>query len=298
MSALCCHAAARGAVAVALLVLTTAPVLAQPRALIGARPAPNQTVRLRLVQKMDLVFAAVAGAAPPALPPGGLVLENASVLVLRQDVGAIDDRGRLRLDVTYEEVSQRARLNGAPVPIPADSVEELLGKTVTMWMGPKREVLEVITPPNFPLEADQMEQILGPLQASMPFQEMSLGEVVRLPFSMRIPIPVPGSAGPQMMLGHTKTKLARLTPDGGDQLAFLEQSIDLVLSGTTSTRGPNVSLGLRMDGTGTTETFVSAATLKTTNVRAKMTGRFETAGSAVASMKISGSFTMDLVRVE
>lgn len=165
-------------------------------------------------------------------------------------------------------------------------------------MGPKREILDVVTPPNFPLRAAEMEQILGPLQASMPSQEMSLGEAVRLPFTMTVPLPVPGSSGPQRMLGHTKTRLVKLTREGGDQLALLDQSLDLDLDGTASSRGPNVRLNIRLSGTGTTETFVTSATLKSTHVRATMTGQFETAGSGASAMKLSGFFTMDLVRVE
>ena len=72
---------------------------------------------------------------PPGIPKEGIRSKGKSMLLLKQEVGAVDANGRLPLDLTYEEVSQELRVNDMPLPIPPDSFDTLRGKTVTMWMG-------------------------------------------------------------------------------------------------------------------------------------------------------------------
>ena len=181
------------------------------RVMIGASPAPGQTVRLRMTQEMDFELKPI-GEPPPGLPKEGIRSKGKSMLLLKQEVGATDVNGRLRLDLTYEDVSQELRVNDAPLPIPQDSYDTLRGKTVTMWMGKDNEVLDVTAPENFPIPQDQLKQFLGPLVASVPHQEMSVGETVTLPFSMALPIPVPPAAHRPCLRARPRPRSPALRP--------------------------------------------------------------------------------------
>jgi hypothetical protein len=283
--------------AAALLTLAAAPLLSQSRVMIGARPAPNQTARLRMVQELEMSMKAAGPNVPPGFPADGLNVSGNNMLLLRQEVGEADEKGRLRLVLTYEEVGQTMRLNDKEVPIPAETLNLLRGKSVTMWMGPKREILEVITPDKFPLPGDQLQQVLGPLQASLPSQEMSVGETVALPFSMPLPIPVPGANAPPRMEGQTRTTLTKVSPEGGDQLAFLDQSIELSLDTTAATSsGSNVRMDLKMSGAGTTELLVRSGLLKSTRMDATMSGQFEPPGSGATPIKVDGKLRVTVTR--
>jgi hypothetical protein len=295
MSSFC--RSARGAVLALALLIPAAPLVSQSRVMIGARPAPNQTARLRMVQELDMTLKPAGAEVPPGFPPDGLHVTGSNTLVLRQEVGAIDGKGRLRLNLSYEEVAQTMRLNDTDVPIPSANLDTLRGKTVTIWMGPRREILEVITPENFPLPADQLQQVLGPLQASLPSQEMTIGETVTLPFTMPIPIPVPGANAPPTMVGQTKTTLTKLLPEGGDQLALLDQSIELALDATAATsRGSSVRMDMTLTGTGTTELLVTSGLLKSTRMEATMTGQFEPPGAGSSAVTITGQLRVNVTR--
>lgn len=290
--------ARRGAaLIVAAAVMLTPAVFAQTRVMIGGLPAPNQTVRLRMTQEMDFELKPV-GEPPPGIPKEGIRSKGKSMLLLRQDVGTVDANGRLQLDLTYEEVSQELRVNDMPLPIPQDSYDTIRGKQVTMWMGKSNEVLDVVAPENFPIPQDQLKQFLGPLVASLPHQEMAVGETVTLPFSMALPIPVPTGGAPPMLTGQTKTTLARLVPEADDRLATLEQTMTVAFDSTgETTLGRSVRMDVKIVGSGTTDTFVRGGLVKSNAMTGTISGQFAPSGKSGAAMKITGTMTMTVERL-
>ena len=267
------------------------------RVMIGASPAPGQAVRLRMTQEIDFELKPI-GDPPPGIPKDGIRSKGKSLLLLKQEVGSLDANGRLRLDLTYEEVSQELRVNDVPLPIPQDSYDTLRGKTVTMWMGKDNEVLDIAAPENFPIPQDQLKQFLGPLVASVPHQEMGVGETVTLPFSMALPIPVAAGGAAPMLTGQTKTTLTRLTPEGGDQVATLDQTMTVAFdsSGETTT-GRNVRMDVKIVASGTTDTFVRGGLVKSNAMNGTISGQFQPVGRGGASMKLTGTMTMSVERV-
>jgi hypothetical protein len=267
------------------------------RVMIGASPAPGQTARLRMTQEMDFELKPI-GDQPPGIPKEGIRSKGKSMLLLKQEVGALDANGRLRLDLTYEDVSQELRVNDAPLPIPQDSYDTLRGRTVTMWIGKDNEVLDVTAPENFPIPQDQLKQFLGPLVASVPHQEMSVGETVTLPFSMALPIPVPAGGAPPMLVGQTKTTLTRLTAEAGDQVATLDQTMTVAFdSSGETTMGRNVRMDMKIVASGTTDTFVRGGLVKSNAMNGTISGQFAPGGKSGSSMKLTGTLTMTVERV-
>jgi hypothetical protein len=221
-----------------------------------------------------------------------------SVLLLKQEVGAVDADGRLQLDLTYEDVSQELRVNDMPLPLPQESFDTLRGRKVTMWMGKNNEVLDVSAPENFPIPQDQLKQFLGPLVASVPHQEMAVGETVTLPFSMALPIPVPTGGAPPTLTGQTKTTLARLTPEADDQIATLEQTMNVAFDSTgETTGGRNVRMDMAIVASGTTHSYVRGGLVKSNAMTGTITGQFSPPGKSGAVMKITGTMTMKVERL-
>jgi hypothetical protein len=285
------------AVIALMIALLPAVVVAQTRVMIGGLPTPGQTARLRMTQEMDFEFKPVGDTPPPGMPKEGIRSTLKSMLLLKQQVGAVDAAGRLRLDLTYEDVSQELRLNDVALPIPEGSYDAIRGKTVTLWMGAKYEVLDVTAPDNFPIPADQLKQIFGPLVASLPHQEMAIGDAVSLPFSMSLPIPAPAGSAAPTLTGQTKTTLIRVTPEDGDQLATLEQTLEVALDNTNETSaGSRVRMNVRIAGTGTTETFVRGGLIKSNRTEATMSGQFSPAKDG-AALKLTGKFIIAVERV-
>ena len=282
-----------------LTLLTIAAPLAataQSRVMIGGRPAPGQTVRLRMTQEMDFEFKPV-GEPAPGMPKDGIRSKGKSTLILKQDVGEADAEGRLRLVLTYEDVSQDLKVNDVAVPIQEQANDAIRGKVVTMVIASNNEVLEVKAPDGFPIPPDQLKQFLGPLAASVPHQEMSIGETVSLPFSMALPMPTPGGA-PPLLIGQTKTTLTALTPENDDQIATLDQTFDVVLDSTNQTSAGNrVRMDVKISGSGTTNTFVKGGLVKSTTMKATLSGRFEPPNGTTA-LKLTGTMGMTVERVQ
>ena len=271
---------------------------AQPRVMIGATPAPGQTVRLRMTQEMDFVIKPIGDAVLPGMPKDGIHSKGKSTLLLKQQVGAVDADGRLRLDLTYEDLSQDLKVNDAAVPVQQGELDKVRGKVVTMWMGKDLQVLDVSAPEGFPIPADQLKQFLGPLVASLPHQEMSVGEAVTLPFSMALPIPTPAGSAAPLLTGQTKTTLMRVTPEGDDQVATLQQSLDVSYDSANETSaGRRVRMNMKIAGSGTTDTYVRGGMVKSNVMSATMNGQFLPEGGSAAGMKLSGTMSMTVERV-
>src|SRR5215211_4301885 len=90
-----------------LLTLTFAAATALPAAAqskkvaIGGRPAPGQTVRLNILQDADLEMKpAEAGAGSPM---GPMHLKAKTTTAVTQKVGAVDEKGSLKVEMTYED---------------------------------------------------------------------------------------------------------------------------------------------------------------------------------------------------
>jgi hypothetical protein len=286
------------AITVLTLLTIAAPLTAtaQSRVMIGGRAAPGQTVRLRMTQEMDFELKPV-GEPAPGIPKDGIRSKGKSTLLLKQDVGEVDAEGRLRLVLTYEDVSQEMKVNDVAVPIQEQANDALRGKVVTMVVGSNNEVLDVKAPEGFPIPPDQLKQFLGPLVASVPHQEMSVGETVSLPFSMALPMPTPGGA-PPLLIGQTKTTLTALASENDDQIATLDQTFDVAIDSTNQTSAGNrVRMDVTISGSGTTHTFVKGGLVKSTTMKATMSGRFEPP-NGTAALKLTGTMSMTVERVQ
>jgi hypothetical protein len=286
---------ALGVFMVAALVSPAHVTLAQEKFAIGGTPSPGQTVRLRLTQEMEADIKA-EGTPPPGMPPGGVHTKSKSGLVVRLDLAALEADGRLRMDLVYEEGSQEVEVNGNAMPIASSAQDILKGKTVTMWVR-GNQIVEVKVPPDFPVPADLLKQFMGPLVASIPQREMTVGQTVDVPLSL--PLPVPGGTGPTPVLsGTTKTTLTKITPEGSDFVATLDQVIDAKLDPPSDPGGTRMRTTMTIAATGTTETFVKAGLVKASSMDAKLSGKFEPPAANSPTIIIDGTMKFTVTRAQ
>jgi hypothetical protein len=280
------------------VVLAAGPAAAQTdRVMIGAVPAPDQTLRMKMTQALDFTVTPI-GDPPPGAPPGPMRLTGNTVTVLRQDVGKLDAEGRLRIDLTYEDVAQEMRMNDKPMPIPPEATAGLKGKTISMWVDAKYQVVDVTIPEGFPIPADQMKQLLVQLMGSIPHQEMRVGETITTPLSMPLPIPMPGGA--PVMTGETRTTLVKVVPDGSDQIATLDQTVEASSDSTNAMAGGvKLRVKIKVKGSGTTETGVKSGLARSSTMKSDIEGQFEPeAGSkGPPAVKLAGTMNMTIERV-
>src|SRR5215510_13701272 len=94
-------------------------------------PEPNQTVRMRAVQDIELNMSFES----ETLSAGALLelvkMMTRTVFALTQKVGAPDKEGNVSAEVTYDEVSSELMMNDQPMQI-GDKVDKFIGKKVTV----------------------------------------------------------------------------------------------------------------------------------------------------------------------
>ena len=281
------------------ITLASAPAGAQTdRVMIGAVPAPDQTLRLKMTQDMNFTITPT-GDPPPGAPPGPIRMTGNTVTTIRQQVGKPGADGRLQIDLTYEDVTQEMRMNDNPLPVPPEVTAALKGKTISLWVDGKFQVVDVKAPEGFPIPTDQLKQLLVQLMGSIPHQEMRIGETVSIPMSMPLPIPMPGGQAP-VMKGETKTTLLKVDPEGNDRIATLEQTVEATVDSTNDLQsGVKLRLMFTIKGSGTTQTAVKAGLAYASTMKSNIEGQFEPQGGGKGppAVKIAGTMNMTIERM-
>jgi hypothetical protein len=282
-----------------LLTLTFAmasalPAAAQKKVAVGGRPTPGQTVRLNIVQDADLDMKPVEAVAGSPLGPMHLKAKTTTVVV--QSVGAPDAKGVLQVDMTYEDITQNVTLNDQPAPPEAaEATAKIKGKTLSMTIDPNGEVVDVTPPPDFPMPAAIMRDMLKQALGLMARQELAVGETVSAPFAMAMPIPMPGD--PPQLKGELKNTLTGVSGAAGSEIAALEQVVTAAVDSTTAGPGGSGDMTIKMQvtGKGTSDWDVKGGLVKASTMTTNITGTLTFPG--VGAMAVNGTTVVSLNRV-
>ncbi len=287
------------AAATTLLTLTLAAASAWPAAAqttkvpVGGRPTPGQTLRLNIVQDVDLTMKPAEAVAGSPIPEMHLVGKTSTVV--SQKVGTPDEKGVLKVDMTYDDVSQDMSLNGKPAPPEAvAATQRIKGKTLSMSLDAAGELLEVTSPPDFPMAPELMKEMLKQAMSLMPRQELAVGETVTSPFAMALPLPIPGDA-PQLK-GELKSTLIGLSGGPGNEIAALQQVVTATVDTTVAGPGGNqVAIKMTVSGQGTADWDVKAALVKASKMTTRLSGTLTLQGAG--ALELNGTTMVTLERL-
>src|SRR5690242_14093025 len=79
-------------------------------------PTPNQTVKMRMVQDIQMEISMSGAAALPGMQ--GMKMGTKSVSSMTQKVGPANAQGITESEVTFDESSVETTVNGQPMPTP------------------------------------------------------------------------------------------------------------------------------------------------------------------------------------
>ena len=275
-------------------VAQTKTVAPTKKVAVGGRPAPGQTARLNILQAVDLDMKpteAVAGS-----PLTAMHLKAKTTTVVVQSIGKPDEKGALQVDMTYEDITQSVSVNDQPAPPEAaEAASKIKGKTLSMIIDASGEVTDVTPPPDFPMPAAMMKDMLKQALGLMARQEMAVGETVSAPFAMAMPLPMPGD--PPQLKGELKSTLTGVSGAAGGEIAALEQ---VVTAGVDSTMpGPggsgDIAIKLQVTGRGTSDWDVKGGLVKASKMTTSIAGTFTIPG--VGAMELTGTTIVSLDRV-
>jgi hypothetical protein len=215
-------------------------------------PEPNQTVRMRMVQQMEMEMSFEGDASSANTLPEPMKMVAKTVFALTQKVGAPDKEGNLTAEMTYDELTSEMTMNGQPMPI-GDATDKFIGKKIITTFNKQGEIIDLKMPPDLGLPEEAFKQMLKSLYGNMPRAPIGVGEIATSPLDFTVPIPIPG-APPLKMEGQVKFKLISVEKDATGRIAKFDQSADGKM--TTDVEVPlptgkaKMSLDLKLNGAG------------------------------------------------
>jgi hypothetical protein len=255
-------------------------------------PEPNQTVRMRAVQDMELEMSFESETPSTSALPEPVKMMARAVFALTQKVGAPDKEGNVSAEVTYDEVSSEMMMNGQPMQID-DKVDKFIGKKVTVTFNSRGEMIDLKVPPDLGLPEESIKQLLKSVYGNLPQTPLGVGEVATAPLDFTIPLPIPG-APPMKTDGQIKSTLVSVEKDATGRTAKFDQSMDGKMTGDMEVPGPTgqtkMSLDFKLNGGGGMVMNVDKGFLKSSDSKMTFGGKLKIAGDTMnfqGTMKVT-----------
>jgi hypothetical protein len=189
-------------------------------------PQPNQSVRLRMVQEMEVQMSPDAGAGPAAVAVPAMQMTMKNVVSMRHETGAANKDGTIDAQMVYDEVQIEIALNGQPMPAADATGAGLVGKKITLTYDKLGNVSKVGIPGDLgslgPAEA-AIRALLESAFNSLPGTPIGVGETTTAPLDMALPLPFPGAGGGALKVdGQVELRLVSIDKDASGRTARFE----------------------------------------------------------------------------
>ena len=248
-------------------------------------PEPNQTVRMRAVQDMEMSMSFESETPSAGALPEPVKMTARAVFALTQKVGAPDKEGNVIAEVTYDEVSSELMVNDQPMQI-GEKVDNFIGKKITATFNSRGEMIDLKVPPDLGLPEESFKQLLKSIYGNVPQTPLGVGEVATAPLDFTIPLPVPG-APPLKIDGLIKFTLVSVEKDATGRTAKLDQTMDGKLAGDMEVPGPagqiKMSLDFKLNGGGGMVMDVDKGFLKSSDSKMTFGGKLKMASESGAT---------------
>jgi hypothetical protein len=260
-------------------------------------PKPNQTIRITMVQEMDMDISIDAvGPVPPAIG-GPLRMTMRTTSSMTQKTGAMRPDGSYDAEVRYDEMRSDMTMNGQSVATGA-ATNQLVGKVITVTYDRSGQLIESKFPPDFPGSAEIVKQLMVSLSGNLPDASMGIGDVASIPLDLTLPIPIPGGSGMKVD-GQTEMKLVSIDQDGkGRSARFDSVTYGKMVSSVKPDGKTSVSIDLTVTGTGATVMDLDAGFIRSaesnTTFDAKMLPSPGSSPAGMPSMIMKGTMKIAL----
>jgi len=248
-------------------------------------PEPNQTVRMRAVQDMELTMSFDSETPAAGALPEPLKMTARAVFALTQKIGAPDKEGNVNAEVTYEEVSSEMMMNDQPMQI-GDKVNNFIGKKITTTFNSRGEMIDIKIPPELGLPEETFKELLKSVYGNLPQTPLGVGEAATAPLDFTIPLPLPG-APPLKIDGQIKSTLVSVEKDATGRTAKFDQTMDGKMAGDLEVPGPGghlkMSLDFKLNGGGGMVMNVDKGFLKSSDSKMTFGGKLKMYGESIAT---------------
>ncbi len=187
-------------------------------------PEPNQTVRMRMVQDMEIDISFEGDSPEAAALSAPMKMTGRTVFAMTQKVGAPDKEGNVTTEITYDDISSETTVKGQPAQL-GDTTSQFTGKKIMAIFNKQGEMIDIKIPTDMGLPEETFKQMMKSIYGDLPRTPIGVGESATSPLDLTLPLPVPG-APPLKMDGQIKFKLISVEKNATGRIAKFDQSVD------------------------------------------------------------------------
>jgi len=262
-------------------------------------PQPNQTIRMKMVQEMDMAITieglpAATGAAAP------ISVSTKTVTTMTQKTGALDSQGQMESEITVDEATSETKASIPGQTPPASVTNPMVGKKFTVVLDQQGNIVDSKFPDVPGLPGDLFNQLIKNLYGNLPTTPIGIGETATAPLDYTIPLPLPGAA-PLKMNGEVKYKLLSIDKQGGDRIATIDSTIDGKLVSDLEVQSPagniKMNIDFKIDGGGTAVSNLDKGFMKSSESNSNLGGAIHMSGGGntqLPNMNLRGTIKMTI----
>jgi hypothetical protein len=258
-------------------------------------PEPNQTVRMRMIQDLEVDISFEDETPSAAASPERMKMIAKTVFALTQKIGAPDKEGNITSEMTYDELSFETTVNGQPTQ-PDDATSKFIGQKILVTFSKQGELIDLKMPPDLSLPKEGFRQMLSSFYGSLPQTPIGVGESATTSSGVTVLLPLAG-APPLEMDAQVKSTLVSVEKDTAGRIAKFEQIMDGKMVSDVKIPGQagriKMSLDLKLNGGGGTVMNIDKGVLRSSDSKAIFGGKVkmidESNGTKLPTLNLQGT---------
>jgi hypothetical protein len=212
---------------------------------IRRAPEPNQTVRMRMAQHVEMDMTLEGNTAALGGVPTSQKMAMKSTSLISQKTGPLSPEGNVQTQVTVEESHSESTMNGQPGAGDA-ATRRLVGKTIVLTIDKTGKTIDMKIPPDMGLPTEAFTQLMKSVSSGLPSEPMAVGDIVTTPLDLPIPLPV-SNGTPAKMNGQAQYKLVSIEKEATGRVARFEVIMNGTLASDSAVSVPNGRIDMNMD---------------------------------------------------
>src|SRR5262245_26085609 len=186
-------------------------------------PEPNQTVRMRMIQDLEMDMRFEDETPSAAALPEPMKMIARTVFALTQKIGAPDKEGNITSEMTYDELGFETTVNGQPTQ-PADATGKFIGQKILATFNKQGELIDLKMLTDLKLPKEAFKQMLNSFYGSLPRTPIGVGESAMTSSGVTVLLPIAG-APPLEMDAQIKSTLVSVEKDTTGRIAKFDQTM-------------------------------------------------------------------------
>ena len=258
-------------------------------------PEPNQTVRFRAVQDIQMEMTVEGDVAQRGGAPQPTKMGAKAISAYVQRTSPVRANGSVQSEVTIEESRTESTLGPPPAN---DNLALLTGKKFTVTFDREGNAVDVQFPPGTGLPGEAFNQLVKSVSGTLP-SAMAVGEVATMPLDLPLALPMTNGA-PVKMNGQTQYKLVSVDKGATGRIARFDVTMNGTMVSAQTAPAPQGRIDMNMDmvlsGTGIVLQNLDRGLTQSSEIKTSFGGKIKMSapGQALPTMNVRMTLTQTM----